>query len=309
MSALLVAAQIATLLALPFVVVGVVTRTKSLWSGRRGAPILQLAFDVARLLRKRPVYSAVTTAVFRIAPYVALATTLVSGALVPLLGAPSALSFAFDFVFFAYVWGLGRVALMLGALDTGSAFEGMGASREATYAALLEPAFFLVTGAAAIVTREHSFAAIVALHVTDGVSLVVWVASAVALLVVVQVESARIPIDDPTTHLELTMIHEVMILDHSGPELAALQTAAAMKLTIGLSLIAALLNPLAGRASLVVVAAANVGIILALAVVIGTVESLIARIKLRAVPQYIGAAVVAGIVALLATTWNVSVAP
>jgi len=304
MSALAAASQIAALVLMPTLVVGAINRTKSIWSGRRGQPVLQLAYDVIRLTRKVPVYSDVTTLVFRLTPYIVLTTAALSGLIVPVLGAPAPLSFPFDFVAFAYVWGLGRVALMLGALDTGSSFEGMGASREATFSALLEPAFILVAGAASFLTGQRSFAAILALRPTDGVLAVVWLASIITLFVVVQVESARMPVDDPTTHLELTMVHEVMTLDHSGPDLAALQAASAIKLTVGLSLIAALLNPLVGRASPVLIGAANLAITVVLAVAIGTVESLVARLKLRAVPQYIVVALVAAGLALLATTFR-----
>ena len=304
MSSLAAAAQIAALVLMPTLVVGAINRTKAVWSGRRGLPIMQLAYDVLRLLRKQPVYSDVTTWIFRLTPYVVLTTAVVSGLIVPVLGVESPLSFPFDFVAFAYVWGLGRLALMLGALDTGSSFEGMGASREATFSALLEPAFILVAGAACLLTGQRSFGSILALRPTDGVLAVVWLASLVTLFIVVQVESARMPVDDPTTHLELTMVHEVMILDHSGPDLAALQAGSALKLTVGLSLIAALVNPLVGKASAPIVGAANLGITILLAVAIGTVESLIARLKLRAVPQYIIVALVAAGVALLATTFR-----
>ncbi len=306
--AVLALAHLVVLLTLPFVVVGVIQRTKALWAGRKSPPLFQLAFDAARLLRKRPVYSEVTTYLFRVGPYVVLVTAVVSGMIVPILGARAALGFPFDFVWFAYVWGLGRVALMLGALDTGSAFEGMGASREATFSAILEPALFLVGGAACLITHERSFDAVLALRattVTGGAGAGVWAGSVVALFILVQVESARLPVDDPTTHLELTMVHEVMILDHSGPELAALQVGSAIKLTVGLSLVAAFLNPLTGRAGPPLAAAANVALCLLLAVAIGTVESLVARWRMRAVPQYIVVALIAAGVALLATTWQI----
>lgn len=304
MSPLAALVHVAALLVMPVLVVGVINRTKSLWAGRRGQPMLQLAYDVRRLLKKRPVYSDVTTPIFRLTPYVVLVTAFVSGLLVPVLGQPAPLGFRLDFVVFAYVWGLGRLALMLGALDTGSAFEGMGASREATFSAVLEPSFILVAGAACLLTGERSFASVLALRPTDGVLAVVWLASLIALFIVVQVESARMPVDDPTTHLELTMVHEVMVLDHSGPDLAALQAGAAVKLTVGLSLIAALLDPLVGSASFAVVAAGNLVVTLLLAVALGTVESVMARFKLRSVPQYIVVAIVAGGIALLATTFR-----
>jgi formate hydrogenlyase subunit 4 len=305
MSTLGIAAHALALVVLPTFVVGVVNRTKAIWSGRRGQPVVQLAYDIVRLLRKHPVYSSVTTRVFRLTPWIGLATALASGALAPVLGMPAPFPFAFDFVLFAYVWGLGRVTLMLGGLDAGSAFEGMGASREAFFSAILEPAFFLVFGAACLLTGERSFASILALRPTDPIHAAGWLASIVSLAIVVQVESARMPVDDPTTHLELTMVHEVMILDHSGPDLAALQAAAAVKLTVGLSLIACLLNPVVGRASTVAVAAVNVALTLLVAAAFGTVESLVARLRMRAVPQYIVVAIVAAGVALLATTFHV----
>lgn len=301
------ALHVVVLLALPTFVVGTINRTKALWSGRRGQPLAQLAFDVVRLLRKRAVYSRVTTPVFRLTPWVGLATAFAAGLVVPVLGGTAPVTFPFDFVAFAYVWGLGRVALMLGALDTGSSFEGMGASREATFAALLEPAFFLVAGAACLLTHERSFSAVLELRPTgaiDARTSTAWVASVVALFIVVQVESARMPVDDPTTHLELTMVHEVMVLDHSGPDLAAIQAGAAIKLTVGLSLVAALLNPAVGHATPLATAAVNVMLTLALAIAVGTVESLVARLAMRAVPRYVVAGVVAGGIALLATTFD-----
>jgi formate hydrogenlyase subunit 4 len=188
---------------------------------------------------------------------------------------------------------------MLGALDTGSAFEGMGASREATFATLLEPILFVVAGALCLQGGVHSFAAALAPVLDGAPAVVMWVAAIAALLVVIQVESARMPVDDPTTHLELTMVHEVMILDHSGPELALLQLGAAIKLYVGISVTAMLLDPLAGDSSIAAIAT-HLGICLVIAVVIGLSESLIARLKLRVVPQYIVIGLIAAGVALLA---------
>ncbi len=299
------AAFVGTVVVLPILVVGIINRTKALWSGRKGLPILQLAFDLVRLMRKQSVYSAATTPIFRLAPYVVLATTLASALVVPLFGRQSAIAFPFDFVWFAYVWALGRVALMLAALDVGSSFEGMGASREATLSTLLEPTLFLVAGALSTASGEHSLTGAVAMRIDAGGSLVVWAASIIALFIIVQVESGRMPADDPSTHLELTMIREVMILDHSGPDLAVLQYGSALKMTVGITLLAALVNPWAGADHVMAVAAAaNVGISLVIAVVIGTVESMVARLKLSTVPQYILAATIAAFVALIATSWH-----
>ena len=297
-------AQLAVLVTLPAVVVGVINRTKAVWSGRRGPPILQLLYDVVRLLRKQGVYSAITTAVFGFSPWIVLATGVAGGLIAPVLAAPGPASFSFEFVVLAYVWGLGRVALMLGALDTGSSFEGLGASREALFSALLEPVFFLVSGAACLLTGQHSFAALLELRPVDPVRAVAWVATIVCLFIFVQVESSRMPVDDPSTHLELTMVHEVMVLDHSGPDLAALLCGSAIKLTVGLGLIATVMNPLVGHAGMVAVALLNIGLILVLAISIGTVESLVARLKLRAVPKYVVVGLAAAGVALLATTFR-----
>jgi formate hydrogenlyase subunit 4 len=297
------AANIAVLLVMPFVLTGVITRVKALWSGRKGPPILQPLWDVLRLLRKTPVYSHVTTPVFRAAPWVLLVTSLGSALVAPLLGTTPVVGFAFDFVVLAYAWGLGRVAVMLGALDTGSSFEGMGAAREATFATLVEPALFLVVGALCLFTHTTTLHEALALEVTGGASALAWACAVVGLVVVLQAETARMPVDDPTTHLELTMVHEVMVLDHSGPELAAIQYANAVKLLVGASVVATLLNPLAGagtRAS----ALTTLALTLLVAVVVGTVESVMARFKLRAVPQYLAVAIAAGVLALLASTWH-----
>jgi len=293
-----IVANLLALLVMPIVIVGTINRVKARWAGRRGPPIVQLAFDLWRLVRKASVYSKVTTPVFRLGPIVVLVTAIASACVVPLVGTTSLVAFPFDFVWFAYVWSLGRVALMLGALDTGSSFEGMGASREATFATLLEPILFVVAGALCLHTGARSFEAALVPRLDGAPAVVMWLAAVAALLVVVQVEAARMPVDDPTTHLELTMVHEVMILDHSGRELALLQLGAAIKLFVGISVTAMLLNPLAGEHSVAAVGA-HVGLCLGLAVVIGLSESLIARLKLRVVPQYIVVGLVAAGIALL----------
>jgi formate hydrogenlyase subunit 4 len=288
---------------LPFLLVGVINRTKARWAGRKGPRLFQSFDDVRRLLRKRPVYSTVTTGVFKVGPLLVLATSLVSALLAPLLGRFAPVSFPYDFVVFAYLWGLGRMALMLSALDTGSSFEGMGASREATYAALVEPGLFLVLGTLAIATGQTAFADLVGVGLRSPPAAIVTVAAVVALLVVLQVEAARVPVDDPTTHLELTMIHEVMVLDHAGPELAALQYAAALKLTLCAGIVATLLNPLGAEAAWPLVLAVDVAIAIGVAIFVGTVESLLARFRLALVPQYVLVAIVSGAVALMTTAW------
>ena len=294
----------AALLVMPVVLSGVIGRVKSLWSGRKGPPILQLAYDLRRLVQKRAVYSTTTTPLFRLAPYVFLATALCSSAMAPVLGSQAVSSFPFDFVWFAYVWALGRVAIMLAALDTGSAFEGMGAAREAVFAAALEPAFFLVAGALSFSSGHRTLCEISALELRSGGQTVVWAMALVALLIILQVETSRMPVDDPSTHLELTMVHEVMVLDHSGLDLAAIQLATAIKLFVGSSIIATLLNPWSGSGGLLS-ALVNLALCVGIAAFLGSVESLVARFKVRAVPQYIAVALACGGVALLAAIWRV----
>ncbi|MBL0276243.1 MAG: NADH-quinone oxidoreductase subunit H [Anaeromyxobacter sp.] len=303
MTPLLALAHLGALLLLPFPVVGLINRTRSLWAGRKGPRLLQSALDLRRLLRKRPVYSRTTTILFAAGPLVVLATTLVAGLLTPLLGRFAPLAFPYDFVAFAYLWGLGRIFLMLAALDTGSAFEGMGASREATYAAFVEPALFLAFGTLAAATGRTTFAEILDVGFRSPAQVVTSLGVLFTLLVLLQVETARVPVDDPATHLELTMIHEVMILDHSGPDLAALQYAAAIKLTVCAGLIAGLLNPLRFADGPLLAVAVQLGLVAAVAVAVGFVESLVARLKLAVVPQYVLAGGISAALALLATAW------
>ncbi|MBS1148880.1 MAG: putative hydrogenase 4, component [Myxococcaceae bacterium] len=297
-------AHLAALLLLPIVLVGIINRTRARWSGRKGPPILQGGFDLWRLLKKRPVYSEVTTGIFRLAPLVVLATTFVSGLLVPLVGRAAPLSFALDFVALAYLWALGRALMILAALDTGSPFEGMGASREATWAALAEPGLFLALGTLAAASGHSSFAELLPVQAVTPAAIVVRVGCALTLFLILQLEAARVPIDDPSTHLELTMIHEVMILDHSGPDLAALQYATGLKLTIGAGLIAALLNPLGPGEPAIWVAAVSLGLTFAVAIAIGCVEALTARLQLKAVPTYLVLGSLVGLLALLTAAFD-----
>jgi len=299
-------ANIASLLVMPFLLAGLIQRVKSLWSGRKGPPLLQPAYDVLRLLRKSPVYSVTTTPIFQIAPWVFLITAAGSAVIVPLLGSDPLASFLFDFAWFAYVWALGRVALVLAALDTGSSFEGMGSAREALFATLLEPVLFLVGAALCLRSGTHSLSQ--ALVFDAGGAVLLRVCAVLALFIMLQVESARMPVDDPSTHLELTMVHEVMVLDHSGPDLAAVALGSMLKLFVGAALIATLCNPWAGQGTLLA-AVVNLALSALVAVSVGTVESLVARIQLRLVPEYISLALGLGAVALLLGAWGAPVAP
>jgi len=287
MKSLLQLIHLLAVLVMPILLVGLVNRTKSLWAGRKGPGLWQSGWDLARLLRKRPVYSTVATPMFRAGAWVVLAASLLAAMIAPILGSLAPLQFNYDFILFAYTLGLARIFLMLSALDVGSSFEGMGAAREASFTAFIEPALFLLIGAATVATGDSSFGALIGhLHHSDAFAWLALPAVAV-LFILLQAEAARVPVDDPLTHLELTMIHEVMILDHSGPELAAMQYAGALKMTTYAGLIAALLNPFdAATAPLACVLTALL-IMGLVAVAVGCVESLTARLRMRLVPHYL----------------------
>ncbi|MBK7546352.1 MAG: NADH-quinone oxidoreductase subunit H [Rhodoferax sp.] len=301
---LLTLAHIVMALMMPILLVGVINRTKSWWAARKGPSLVQTFHDLRRLLQKRPVVSTTATPLFRLSAYVVLACALLALSFVPILGQFSPLSFDQDFVVMAYTLGLARIVLMLSAMDVGSPFEAMGAAREASFGAFAEPALFLLLGTLSAATGMGSFADMLGhLHNTTYYALIV-LPLALALLILLQTEAARVPVDDPLTHLELTMIHEVMILDHSGPELAAMQYAAGLKMTIYAGLIATLLNPFAPLDAPLAAIVTSVLLMLVVTVVVGCFESLMARLPLRWVPRYVWLA--GWLVALAALTVGVT---
>ena len=301
-------AQFALALILAPLLPGIINRVKAKFAGRHGKPVLQTYYDIAKLLRKGEVISRTTTWTFATAPSVALAATLCALALLPLGGAASPLAFAGDFVLAAYLLGVGRFAIMLGALDTGSAFEGMGASREATFSALAEPVFFLalmVLTSLCLGLGHGTDTAFSLSTMFGGQTAGAWLTGKgellllpVILFILLLVENCRIPVDDPNTHLELTMIHEVMVLDHSGPNMALILYGAALKLWFFAALIAGLLTP---ALPLWQQMGLRVGIVLLLAVVVGIVESVMARLRMERVAYLLGAAAIMGMLTLILT--------
>lgn len=286
-------------LVMPILLVGLVNRTKSWGVGRKGPRLLQSAYDLWRLLGKRPLVSTTASPLFRPGAYVVLVCGLLAASMIPILGQFAPLQFAHDFIVVAYTLGLARLVLMISAMDVGSSFEGMGAAREASFSTYAEPALFLLIGAAGTATGMTSFADLIGqLHNTPYFPIIV-VPLVVALFIMLQVEAARVPVDDPLTHLELTMIHEVMILDHSGPELAAMQYAAALKMTLYAGLIAALVNPINPLVSPIYGVLVSVSLMLTVALVVGCIESLIARLPMRWVKRYLLIASVAAIGSML----------
>jgi formate hydrogenlyase subunit 4 len=256
-----------------------------------GAPFLQPYFDLVKLLRKGSVFSRTTTWVFRAGPAVSVATALLAVALVPVGGRPALVAFEGDFLVLAYLLGLGRFFTIAAAMDTGSAFEGMGGAREATFACLAEPALILGLVALARSAQSLSLSTMLGPELTqawvrDGATFVL---VAAALFIVLLAENSRIPVDDPNTHLELTMIHEVMVLDHGGPAFGFILYGAALKLFLFSALLARLLVPVPVAGALQSWAA-SIAALLAIAVAIGVVESSMARLRMTNIPRLLVAA-------------------
>lgn len=265
---------------------GVIIRTKSIFSGRKGPGIFQPLKDVWRLFRKGAVFSETTSFIFQVAPSIYFASILMAIALLPFGSQPGLLSFKGDFVFFAYVLALGKFFLIIAALDTGSSFEGMGASREALYSLLAEPAFFILMGSFALLTGHSSFREIFgSLHFGTSISYAVGALAAFVITIIALIENSRMPIDDPKTHLELTMIHEVMILDNSGFDLGLLLYAANLKFAMYGALIANFF--LTPGSELYFSIPIFIVTQLLFGVVIGVIESFMARFRMNHNPQYI----------------------
>jgi formate hydrogenlyase subunit 4 len=290
-------------LGLPPLLLGVIAKTKALFAGRVGPPVLQPYYDLFKLVRKGSVFSTTTTWIFRAGPVVGLATAAIVTLLIPLGSSPPPISFTGDMILLAYLLGLGRFFTATAALDTGSAFEGMGAAREVTFACLAEPAFFL--GLLVLVKLSGSLqlagmlgGSLASQWTTAGASLALVLLS---WIIVMLAENSRIPFDDPNTHLELTMIHEVMVLDHSGPAFAMILYGAALKLFVFGALVVRLAFPVASGLPWID-RPVFIGEILIVAAFIGVVESTMARLRLTHVPVLLLAACILsafGIILLL----------
>jgi len=282
---------------------GVIVKTKAAFAGRSGAPLFQQYHDLAKLLRKGQVISGTTTFVFRIAPTLVLVITGAAGALVAPSIASARWGFQGDFVFLLCLLGLARFLTVSSALDTGSSFEGMGASREVLYSALSEPALLIGFGVLARVSGGMSLGGMY-----DGLGYGEWLSAgtalclvAVSFFIVMLAENSRIPFDDPNTHLELTMVHEVMVLDNSGPDFAMITYGAALKLWVFGSLIVNLLLTALGWTGWPHAAAYLAGMLL-VGILVGTVESVMARLSLLRTPHLLAGAGAIAVLAFILST-------
>ncbi len=291
-----IAYHLVLLLVLPPILLGVVTKVKAFFAGRRGPPVMQPWFDLVKLAKKSLVLSTTTSPVFLIGPAATLAGAIVAGLFVPVDGALAVLHFRGDLFLLVGLLAVGRILTVLAALDTGSAFEGMGAARETTFACFAEPALMLgllaISRATGSIELSQMFG--------SGMSHA-WISAPPTLVLVLLglflialLENCRIPFDDPNTHLELTMIHEVMVLDHGGPALGIVLYGAAIKLFVFAALVARMIVPVhTGRAIVdALVFACAVGLV---AVIVGVVESVMARLRLVHVSNLlIGACLLTG---------------
>ena len=295
MNAWLYVAEFILVLMLAPLASGVINRVKAVFAGRHGKPLLQLYYDIFKLLRKGEVLGENVTWVLSAGPVIAMVSSAAALALLPLGGVSSPLAFQGDFILCAYLLGMGRFATILAALDTGSPFEGMGASREALLGALGEPVLFLAL--LALITTAESLGVPKELSLStlfNGFSPQAWLSGRPELVMLVFVmgvlllmENCRIPVDDPTTHLELTMIHEVMVLDHSGPSLAFIEYGAALKLWLFSSLLTGLVLP--AMPVWAYTLSSILGVFLCAAIV-GVIESVMARLRMHVVPALAGLA-------------------
>jgi len=264
---------------------GIINRTKSILSGRKGPGIFQNMKDIVRLWKKGSVYSKTTSFIFQIAPTVYFGSVLMAVLMIPHGSRPGLISFNGDFVMFAYILAIGKFLLVISSLDTGSSFEGMGASRESLFSMLDEPAFFILMGSFALYTGHTSFLDIfTSLNYGPYISYMLGGLATFVLVMIAMVENSRMPVDDPKTHLELTMVHEVMVLDNSGFDLGTILFTTNLKFAMYGALIT---NFFIGALPL----AASVPLFFVLqigfAAVVGIIESFMARFRMNHNPEFI----------------------
>ena len=299
-------AQMALVLAFAPLLTGFVRKMKARLLRRRGPPVWQPYLDLVRLLRKDVVLAENASWLFRIAPYLIFAATWVAAALVPTFATGLAFSWTADLIAIIALLGSARFVLALAGMDVGTSFGGIGSSREAMIASLAEPAMLLVVFMLALIAGSTQLSTVAAFMASPDVGLRVSLGLALVALVMVAIaENARVPVDNPATHLELTMVHEAMVLEYSGRHLAVVELAAAMKLLLYVSLIAAVFTPwgLGGAASgaggLALGFAAYLGKLAVGGVLLAVFETAIAKMRVFRVPEFLGIALMLGLLGTL----------
>ena len=278
--------NILIMILMPFIAIGFINKIKAIWAGRKGPSLFQSFYDFIKLLKKGEIISPTTSFIFKTAPSISLACTIIAGLLVPMINHKSIINFDGNFILFAYILALGRFLSILSALDTGSSFEGMGASREVTFSMFVEPAFFIIIASFSLLTGKTSFDNILSFFNYKNLThTLIIILTVITFFIMILTETCRVPIDDPNTHLELTMIHEVMILDNSGVDLGFILYTNSLKLIILSSLISSLIIPAGITIGLSILL--YIMVILFIALIIGVIESVIPRLRMSHVPQFI----------------------
>jgi len=300
--------QIVLLIAIAPLVRGAIARIKARIQNRRGASVWRPYADLLKLFRKEDLAPPTASAIFRMAPRAVFAATAAAALFLPILQSSAAFVFAGDFLLFIYLLAFARFFLSLGAMDGGSAFGGMGASREALVSTLAEAPLVLALTAVAIAARDASLSGMAhwALMQDPTHISAVHALALGALALVAIAETGRIPVDNPTTHLELTMIHEAMVLEYSGPSLAWIEWASSIKLALVLSLVIALFAPWGmttsgSLLSALIALAAFVAKLGVLSVGIAVLESSIAKLRMYLVPDFLGVATALAVLAVVFT--------
>ena len=278
--------NIILLLFVPFLMVGIIRKTKAFWGGRKGASILQPFWDFVKLMKKQSIFSSSTTLLFRIAPCIALASVVFASLFVPMIQGSPIINIQGGLIIFSYALGLSKFISLLASMETASSFEGMGSSREACFTSIVEPAFFILMGSIMAISKIFTFDSLNNIIATSGnIGYLIVVFAIITLFIMLLTEGARVPVDDPATHLELTMIHEVMILDNCSQELALITWASAAKMFLISSIIATILIP--ANLSLWASIGAFFGVIVLISILVGTIESAIARFRMSHVFEFV----------------------
>ncbi len=296
--------NIIALLVLPFLMIGTIKKTKAFWAGRKGVSLLQPFYDFLRLMKKESVYSKTTSWIFKFAPVFNFTTVLFASLFVPLISGQAIINMPFGFIIFSYVLGLGKFFSLIGAMDTGSSFEGMGASREACFSTIVEPAFFILMGSVVALTKVSTFENLKIILENAGIyGYLIILLTAFTLFIMLLIEGCRVPVDDPTTHLELTMIHEVMVLDNSGADLGLISWGSAIKMFLFEALIAALIIP--HNFPFWISSLAFLGMIFLISIIIGTVEASIARFRMTHIFEFIFIMSIGALLVLTLVTYRI----
>ncbi|HEV2625361.1 MAG TPA: NADH-quinone oxidoreductase subunit H [Xanthobacteraceae bacterium] len=299
-------AQMLLVLLLAPLFTGFVRKVKARLLRRRGPPLIQPYFDLIRLMRKDVVLADSASWLFRVTPYLVFAVTWVAASLIPTFRTGLLFSWSADLIAIAALIGSGRFFLALAGMDVGTSFGGIGSSREVMIASLAEPAMIMIVFTLALIAGSTQLSTMAAFMASSAVGLRVSLALAlIALIMVAVAENGRIPIDNPATHLELTMVHEAMVLEYSGRHLALIELASWLKLILYVSLIACLFAPWgietsgAGLRAVAIGAAAYVGKLAVGGILLAVFETSIAKMRVFRVPEFLGAALMLGLLATL----------